>query len=173
MPTYPLPQKSKYSYRENPRAWRSPRLNGRLHPGIDLYAVTGTPVYACEAGTVIAPEGFGPGHPNPYPFVRYDPKAPFVDAIEIRTTDGRIMRYCEMRFLPGIRTGKAVTEGELLGHLERMPGLTAPGDCMLHFELYRGTGKGPLTQGTVPLMRRDDILDPTAYMDSCEVKASR
>jgi murein DD-endopeptidase MepM/ murein hydrolase activator NlpD len=164
MPTYPLPQYTRFSYREPPRAFRSPRGSeqGRLHAGIDLYAPAGTPVCACEAGIVRL---------GPYPFVRYDPAAPYVDAIEIRTGDGRIMRYAEMRFYPGWRPGIRVAEGQLLGHLEAMPGLTPPGDCMLHFELYRGTAEGPLTQGQLPFRRRADLVDPTDYMDSCTLKA--
>lgn len=174
MPTYPLPALSKFSYKENPRAFRSPRPgmgNGRLHGAVDLYAPDGTEVYACEPGKVL--------FPGPYPFYRYPDRegVPYVDAVEIKTPDGRTMRYCEMKFLSKIKPGYEVAEGELIGHLKVMPGLQYPGNCMLHFELYTGAQQGPLTvmktaagQPNVPFMRRGDLIDPTPYIDSCVLK---
>lgn len=173
MPIYPLPEKSKFSYRENPRAFRSPRNSqpGRLHGGIDLYAPHGTKVFACEAGAVI--------FPGPYKFVNYSNQADgWVYAVEIRANDGRILRYCEMEFLPAIKPGYQVAEGECIGSLKAMKGLSAPGNCMLHFEMYSGKQAGPLTvrqfpggATNLPFMRRADLLDPSDYMDACVVKA--
>jgi murein DD-endopeptidase MepM/ murein hydrolase activator NlpD len=163
MPTYPFAERTRFSYRQDPRAFRSPRNSepGRLHGAIDLYAADLTMVYACEAGRIVR---------DPYPFVRYSLTAPYVDAIEIETADGRIMRYCEMKFRAALKAGVQVSEGELLGNLRAMPGLRPPGDCMLHFELYAGTAKGPLTGGSLPFRRRADLVDPTGYMDSCVLR---
>jgi hypothetical protein len=39
---------------------------------------------------------------------------------------------------------------------------------ILHLETYDGTGQGPLTdRARPPLMRRADLTDPTALLDSC------
>jgi hypothetical protein len=39
---------------------------------------------------------------------------------------------------------------------------------MLHFEMFAGTGQGPLTdRNRAPFMRRSDLVDPTALLDSC------
>lgn len=165
MPTYPLPVLTKYSYRENPRAFGSPRNSnppGRVHGAIDLYAPDGTEVCACETGVVL--------FPGPYDFYRALPTEPYVKAVEIKLDDGRIQRYCEMLFLPKIKPGYRVAEGEILGHLKAMGGLPAPGNCMLHFEMYSGTAHGPLTTNVMPTRRRSDLMDPTAYMDACTVK---
>jgi hypothetical protein len=45
---------------------------------------------------------------------------------------------------------------------------------MLHLELFAGTAQGPLTdRNHPPFMRRGDLVDPTAFLDSCmEVKNS-
>ena len=41
-------------------------------------------------------------------------------------------------------------------------------DSMLHFELYEGTGSGPLTvRSNPPYQRRSDLVDPTSYLDGC------
>lgn len=38
---------------------------------------------------------------------------------------------------------------------------------MLHFELYSGTGSGPLTDtSNKPHMRRGDLIDPTSLLKS-------
>jgi hypothetical protein len=39
---------------------------------------------------------------------------------------------------------------------------------MLHLELFAGTAQGPLTdRNHPPFMRRGDLVDPTAFLDSC------
>jgi hypothetical protein len=39
---------------------------------------------------------------------------------------------------------------------------------MLHLELFAGTAQGPLTdRNHPPYMRRGDLVDPTAFLDSC------
>ena len=38
----------------------------------------------------------------------------------------------------------------------------------LHLELFAGTAQGPLTdRNHPPFMRRGDLVDPTAFLDSC------
>jgi hypothetical protein len=39
---------------------------------------------------------------------------------------------------------------------------------MLHLELFASTAQGPLTdRNHQPFMRRADLVDPTAFLDSC------
>jgi hypothetical protein len=39
---------------------------------------------------------------------------------------------------------------------------------MLHLEIFAGTTQGPLTnRENPPFLRRADLVDPTAFLDSC------
>jgi hypothetical protein len=39
---------------------------------------------------------------------------------------------------------------------------------MLHLEMFAGTEQGPLTnRENPPFLRRADLVDPTAFLDSC------
>lgn len=168
MPTFPLPRAVTHSYLPQPpnsRHFDSPRANppGRRHGAVDLYCPHGTPVLACETG-VCTVEGL-PNHPCPYAFVRYDQSAPHVLALEVKCDSGLVIRYGECLFLPHVKRGYRVHEGEQIGWTVRMKGLTPPGDCMLHFELYQGTLEGPLSQpSALPYCRRADLLNPTVYL---------
>ena len=175
MPVYPLPITATHSILTPPRNYNSPRTDparpGRRHGACDLYAPHGTPVLACEAGTVTV-EGL-PGSANavPYAFVRYAPTAPWVYALEVKCDTGKVIRYGECVFLPHLKYGYKVSEGEQIGWVVKMAGLQAPGNCMLHFELYTGTGKGPLNQPIPPYYRRADLIDPSTYLTSAQLPA--
>ena len=68
-------------------------------------------------------------------------------------------------------TGVTVKAGQALGYVGKMQTVA---QSMLHLELFAGTAQGPLTdRNHPPFMRRGDLVDPTAFLDSCmEVKNS-
>jgi murein DD-endopeptidase MepM/ murein hydrolase activator NlpD len=107
-------------------------------------------VLAVEDGTVIR---------GPYLF--YD----VVYALEVQHPSG-IVRYGEISHAAeGIAAGVTVTAGQVLGYVGKMQ-TVAP--SMLHLELFAGTARGPLTdRNHPPFMRRGDLVDPTAFLDSC------
>jgi murein DD-endopeptidase MepM/ murein hydrolase activator NlpD len=149
---FPLPFRPKQSYKEAPRSFGAPRLTppGRLHGACDLYAPDGTPVLACESGLVTL---------GPYLF--YDGSS----AIEVTTPDGRVFRYCEISPTLGVVAGAQVKAGEIVGRVRYLPTVKM---SMLHFELYSGLAKGPLTQPSNGRFgRRSDLINPTFYLDGC------
>ena len=151
MPVFPLHVRPKESYQKPPRSFGSSRDHGaRKHAGGDLYAPAGTEVLAVEDGTVIR---------GPYLF--YD----VVYALEVQHPSG-IVRYGEISHAAGgIATGAAVTAGQVLGYVGKMQTVA---QSMLHLELFAGTAQGPLTdRNHPPFMRRGDLVDPTAFLDSC------
>jgi len=158
MSLFPLRKRPAASYKERPRGFGNPRANGaRKHAGCDLYAPVGTEVLAVEDGEVIAG-----------PYVFYD----VVDAVEIRHTSGIVVRYGEINKTgaPGIKVGAKVTAGQVVGYVGKMQTVS---NSMLHFELFTGQGKGPLTdRSQKPFDRRSDLVDPTAFLDACELIAA-
>ncbi|MGE0420901.1 MAG: M23 family metallopeptidase [Reyranellaceae bacterium] len=154
---------------------------GRLHAGCDLGAAHGTPVVAIEDGKVIerGTKPFIPGTP--------------LYAIAIKHNSGFVGRYTEINGIPDdLQKGSEVSGGQELGYTQQ-----AGQKCMLHFELYRGDGKGSLSCPTAKLpkgkkpdqyteaeaqairaagylpmyQRRDDILDPREFLLALEKKS--
>ena len=80
------------------------------------------------------------------------------------------MRYCEIeKVATGVTVGTILSEGSLVAYVGKMYK-----DSMLHFELYEGTGSGPLTvRSNPPYQRRSDLIDPTDYLDSCALLGAR
>ena len=151
MAIFPLRSRPKESYKERPRAFGSPRDGGvRKHAGCDLYAPAGTEVLAVEDGTVLR---------GPYLF--YD----VVHALEVRHPSG-VVRYGEIsRAAEGIAAGVAVRAGQVLAYVGKMQTVA---QSMLHLEMFAGTEQGPLTnRENPPFLRRADLVDPTAFLDSC------
>lgn len=157
---FPLDHLPAESWLDGPRKFGAPRFTSgvqRKHPAIDLYGPPGTPVYAIEDGNIWPVLGWPPSTQQPYGFVKYRPDLPYVDAIEVHGASG-IFRYCELKFLPEIRIGHVIKEGDLLGHMADM----GIGQCMLHLEHFSGKGNGALSLSLrLPFNRRDDLLDPT------------
>ena len=157
MSLFPLRKRPAASYKERPRGFGNPRANGaRKHAGCDLYAPVGTEVLAVEDGEVIA---------GPCWF--YD----VVNVVEIRHASG-VVRYGEISktVAPGIKVGAKVTAGQVVGYVGKMQTVS---NSMLHFELFTGQGKGPLTdRSQKPFDRRSDLVDPTAFLDACELIAA-
>lgn len=151
MPVFPLRKRPSLNYTDCPRAFGCPRSAGRRkHAGCDLYAPVGTEVLSVENGTIIQPVYFF-----------------YLDtyALEIKHESGIVIRYGEIqKNTPRPwKTGDVVKAGEVIGYIGRLKGLRV---TMLHFELYAGIAKGPLTTRTAGgFQRREDLLDPTKFLD--------
>jgi len=147
---FPLPFLPKLDWHSGPaggkRYFGAPRDNGRKHAACDLIAPKGTEIFAVDEGIVIN---------GPYHFYNG------TDALEVKHRFF-IVRYGEiLRASAGIRIGSKVTQGEVIAYVGKMHH-----DAMLHFEMYDGSGSGPLTvRPRKPYERRSDLIDPTPYLD--------
>jgi murein DD-endopeptidase MepM/ murein hydrolase activator NlpD len=154
---FPLKFVPKESYHEAPRNFGARRSGGkRKHAGCDLYAPVGTAVFSVGPGVVLAA----------YPFYLS------TWAVEVDHGDF-VVRYGEVHhnLAPGIRKGAKVEAGTLIGLVGALKGLKM---SMLHFEMYSGKAKGPLTsKSQAPYMRRSDLMDPTPWLDSALVISGR
>lgn len=67
----------------------------------------------------------------------------------------------------GIAKGKNVVAGQTVGWIGKVnSGCCTP---MLHFELYKGTSRGPLSRyRSPPFDRRPDVMDPTELLRKWE-----
>jgi murein DD-endopeptidase MepM/ murein hydrolase activator NlpD len=165
MARFPVPDWIRtYSLRSPPRSFGAPRRGGRKHAGCDLYAPLGSDVVAIDAGKILE--------------VR-----PFywkTQAVVIEHPGIGVVRYGEITPGPGISNGVRVTEGMIIGSIAQLinprPGGLNP-HPMLHFELYAGTGTGPLSTADGPYQRRGDLQNPTALLRSlfepAKTKANR
>jgi hypothetical protein len=76
-----------------------------------------------------------------------------------------VIRYCEVEeepFLKQMERGTAVRAGQLIAHVGKMYR-----DSMLHFELYKGTIAGRLTdRSNAGFQRRTDLTDPAPLLDA-------
>ncbi|SMF48976.1 Membrane proteins related to metalloendopeptidases [Alteromonadaceae bacterium Bs31] len=148
---FPLQSRPEESYKEGMRRFASNRRGGRKHAGVDLYAPVGTPIYAMSDGEIIN---------GPYAFYLG------TQALEIKHKDF-VARYGEISGVaPGLQKGETVKAGQLIAYVGELRGLNM---SMLHLELYDGSGAGPLTvRANKPFKRRNDLLDPTAFLDKAE-----
>lgn len=160
-PSFPITSRPPpaWSWRTGPRAFGAARSKGRAHAGCDLYAPPGTAVLAVDAGVVTR---------APYPF--------YAKTFAVEVDHGAfVARYGEIA--PGscrLRLGERVEAGGPIATVGHLVGVNVPSD-MLHFELYRGTASGPLTDTSGhgartrdgrPFYRRADLLDPTPFLDA-------
>ena len=155
---FPLLKKPKETYKDGPRRFGAERSHGkRLHAGCDLYAPEGTEVFAVKDGTIIL---------GPYDF--------YQGTIAIEVDHGSFIgRYTEMKnvTVQGIKVGAKITGGQLIGYIGKLEDINF---TMLHFEMYSGKSKGPLTDKTnAPYMRRIDLIDPTEYIDKMILKEKK
>lgn len=146
---WPVPKwLPKYSYHQAPRKFGSDRDHKqRKHAGCDLYAPEGSPVVAVWHGRV----------DRVYEFYG---KA---DAIEINHGALGVIRYGELIADDAIDSGTLVKPGQKIGTIARLQGL---GNIhpMLHFEMYKNTVTGKLTQPGNAFRRRSDLVDPTNFL---------
>ncbi|GAB5458562.1 MAG: hypothetical protein Hens3KO_15920 [Henriciella sp.] len=90
----------------------------RLHKGTDFAAPTGTPVYAAGHGTIERASRYG-GYGN---YVR------------IKHANGYKTAYAHLsRYGPGVRSGKRVRQGDIIGYVGSTGASTGP---HLHYEVY-------------------------------------
>ena len=151
---FPLPTRPTQNYTDSPRSFGCARSGERKHAGCDLYAPEGATVLAVKDGTVIL---------GPYPFYKG------TIALEVDHGDF-IVRYTEMKdkAVDGVKKGATLKAGQIVGYVGKMDGLE---NTMLHFEMYSGKAKGPLTdRDNPPYKRRQDLLDPTKYLDKMKLK---
>ena len=117
---------SPYGYRTHPITG-----NYTLHNGIDLAAVTGTPIYAAKTGTVsIASNGYGWGN-----------------YVVINHGDGYSTLYGHMTNYI-VAAGQTVTQGQVIGYVGSTGNSTGP---HLHFTVYyNGASINPVGYIAIP-----------------------
>ena len=114
---------SGHGYRVNPTGKHEPRR----HNGIDYAAPVGTPVYAAGDGVIV---------------VHYHSDS-YGNYLRIKHGDGFSTAYAHLKsFKKGIRAGKRVERGQIIGYVGSTGRSTGP---HLHFELiYKGKFIDPL-----------------------------
>jgi murein DD-endopeptidase MepM/ murein hydrolase activator NlpD len=145
------------------------RVGYPIHGACDLLAPANTEVYAVADGTIIR---------GPYEFLHIHDNQTGCDsttyAIDV-AHDGFIARYCEIarNLAPGLAARSTVTEGQVIAFIG-----TQCGGTMLHFEMFQDTTRlaetltdrsGSTRYLYVPqadYQRRNDLLDPTPYLDA-------
>jgi len=153
---FPLPTKVD-SYKTNYSCrFGAPRNNGRKHGGVDLGAPIGTHVFAVGDGIVIEVAGN---------FDQYGTHVVSIEHGDFYDDDYCIVRYGEVG-PPMVQVGDLVSTGDLIAKVGKQPGGT-----QLHLEMYDGTESGQFLQpNNLPYKRRDDIMDPTPFLDAWPVK---
>ena len=155
MKTWTCPLKVPFGEVVGSRTFASSRGGGkRAHAGLDFVAPHGTKVYAITDGTVQRVAVF---FENTW-------------AVEVKNTDGTILRYCEIATT--LKVGDKLSQGDLVGTILRAEKSKTE---MLHMEVYFGNGEGMLTQSgnktytyvdsSKNFMRRSDLMDPTFLKD--------
>ena len=154
--TFPTTKMVTTPFTEGMRRFGASRSNGdRIHAAADLYRYKNEPLLAVAPGVVI--RGLYFFYLGTY-------------AIEVVHAGGFVVRYGEVtgKSPEGLMKGSNLLGGDRVGYM----GQVNNGCCepMLHFELYKGTLKGPLSQdGVNPVdgkryNRRNDLLNPTPYL---------
>lgn len=154
MARFPLNFIPKYGFHKGSgRRWFGAEREGgeRLHAGCDLIAPQGTPVLAVAGGTILRKVYFYAG--------TYELQ---VDHIFFTARYGEISK----ELADGVFEGDWVDEGKHIANVGKLK--------MLHFEMYKGTGTGYLSQtwnkkydyvSGNKYKRRADLLDPTPYLE--------
>lgn len=154
---FPLKHRPTASYTSGMRRFGAGRSGGRrIHAAADLYQTRNAPIVAVANGKAIS--GLYFFYQGTY-------------AIEVKHSGGFVARYGEMtgKQASGVRSGATLSAGQQIGYMGKVnSGCCTP---MLHFELYKGTQRGPLTTGGRGYQRRGDLLNPTSYLLKWEEKA--
>lgn len=155
---FPLDHIPDLSWETGMGSFGSRRGGGRrAHAACDLYAPSGTIIYAITDGSVIR---------GPYSF--------YAGTYALEIDHGSfIARYGEIQSATFVRQGDRVRAGQRIARVGHLIGITVPED-MLHLELYGKTASGPLTvpaseskrtSGGIPFLRRRDLIDPTPKLN--------
>ena len=152
---FPTTAKVTTPFTEGMRRFGASRGKGtRIHAAVDLYRFKEEPLRSIAPGVVIR---------SLYYFYQD------TFAIEVLNSGGAVVRYGEMtgKAPEGVKQGKQLKMGDRVGYM----GKVNSGCCepMLHFELYSGDLRGPLTSaGTllngIQYNRRQDLINPTRYL---------
>ena len=142
-------------FNEGMRRYGGSRGGGtRSHAAVDLYRFKDEPIFSVAPGVVI--RGLYFFYQDTF-------------ALEVLHSGDFVVRYGELtgKIANNIAIAKQVKMGDRLGYI----GKVNSGCCkpMLHFELYSGSLRGPLTQPGVMVNgvlfhRRRDLVDPTKHM---------
>lgn len=158
MAVFPLAMSPQHSYKYGGISFGASSKNRgtRRHAACDLVVPPGTPVFAVESGLVTSV-----------------PKTSFFQDTYTITIQHPwfVIRYAELDIERCVKEGDYVFEGQQIGTV----GKNYKDRGMLHFEMYRGTASGALSQKSndhtydyVPVLnyqRRKDLMDPTPYLD--------
>ena len=152
---FPFDQPALADFHTGARYFMAPRGSGRLHAAVDLIAPHLRPIHAVADGVVIqAPYFFYLG----------------TNALEVNHPGVGVVRYGEidMHKVVHLKGGDKVKMGDVIAYV----GLLSTGSSMLHFELYSGSLKGPLTNRAIPpCQRRKDLVNPTKLMEQLQKAA--
>lgn len=171
MPIFPLKKKDN-AYKTiisrsfgSPRPTTSPKPN-RKHAGCDLTASAGTEVFAVDDGLVIEATNKGFLTANDSAGNAFDVGVVAIWHGDIYDGTDFIARYGEIDSVKVV-VGQEVKKGDLIAKVAKQ----GVDGTQLHFEMYSANASGDLTQqGNLPYKRRSDLIDPTSYLDSWEVK---
>lgn len=147
---FPLFKNPSESYQEGMKVFGYRRDNGkRRHAAADLYQSQYTPVRAIADGVVLRD------------------RVPFylgTSVTEVRH-GSFVVRYGEIASpsLKPLKVGEEVKAGQVIGYIKKVNSKGVY-SAMLHFELYSGSGKGPLSTGRGVYQRRSDLINPTQYL---------
>lgn len=153
-PLFPFTSRSTPTYHQGALRFGAKRDEGaRKHAGCDIYFPVNTPIRAVEAGVV----------------TEYIPEF-YRGSSAVAVNHGNfVARYCEIvkgdPNTPAI--GKQVARGQVIGKVAHLPGI---GNSMLHFELYADVSQPSKFKkpSLPPFNRRDDLIDPTEFLDACQ-----
>ena len=152
---FPTMKKVTTKFNEGMRRFGGARDGGaRAHAAVDLYRYVNEPIFSVAPGVVIS---------NLYYFYQG------TFALEVLHSGGFVVRYGELtgEFVNDATKGKQVKMGDRLGYIGKVnSNCCSP---MVHFELFSGELRGPLTQSGAGVdgklyNRRRDLVNPTSYM---------
>lgn len=153
---FPTVKKPTHLYTSGMRRFKAGRSGGRLHAACDLYRFEHEEMLSVAPGKVIQD-------------VYYFYLGTY--ALEVKHSGGFVVRYGEIKgkAAAGVKGGAPVKMGQKLGKIGQVNLNVRP---MLHFEMYDGSEKGPLTQKNAEKFnRRLDLMDPTNYLLNWEAKS--
>ncbi len=152
--TFPTIKRPTDNYKEGMRRFNASRGGGsRSHAACDLYRVKDEQAVAATNGTVIRDRYYF--YEGTY-------------AIDVKHTGGKVARYGEItgKQAPNVKLNSTVKTGQIVGYIGKVNS-----NCckpMLHFELYKGTATGALSQPGNRYGRRSDLMDPSQLLTEWE-----
>lgn len=146
---FPLKGRPSNSFLTGAAQFGAGRAGGRIHAACDLYRNRLDPIVAVAPGKVLR---------GPYYFYQG------TYAIEVLHPGGFVVRYGEVngKQARNVAEGRPVAMGQTIGYMGKVnSNCCSP---MLHFEMYSGKKRGPLTQYTNRFQRRSDLVNPSKYL---------